>query len=78
MPFALAGCLCPSKKQRLRRSKTNEYLNVFNVVFITVLSFEIIFVVKFYIVQGDIDCNFSLFNLPKDDKKAADIFLSPT
>ena len=23
---------------------------------------------------GNIDCNFSLFNLPKDDKKAADIF----
>ena len=23
---------------------------------------------------GDIGCNFSLFNLPKDDKKAADIF----
>ena len=25
-------------------------------------------------MAGDIDCNFSLFNLPKDDKKAADIF----
>ena len=23
---------------------------------------------------GDIDCNLSLFSLPKDDKKAADIF----
>ena len=27
---------------------------------------------------GNIDCNLSLFHLPKDDKKAADIFLSPT
>ena len=26
----------------------------------------------------NIDCNLSLFHLPKDDKKAADIFLSPT
>ena len=27
---------------------------------------------------GDIDCNLSLFHLQKDDKKVADIFLSPT
>ena len=25
-------------------------------------------------MAGDIDCNLSLFNLPKDDKKAADNF----
>ena len=25
-------------------------------------------------MAGDIDCNLSLFYLPKDDKKAADIF----
>ena len=26
------------------------------------------------LMAGDIDCNLSLFYLPKDDKKAADIF----
>ena len=53
----------------------NEYRNVFNVVFITVLSFEIIFCREHFIslTAGGIDYNLSLFNLLKDDKKAADI-----
>ena len=76
MPFALAGGLCSLKKHRLRRSKTNEDWNVFNVVFITVLSFEIIFCRENFIsiTAGDIDCNLSLFYLLKDNKKAADNF----
>ena len=49
----------------------------FNVVFIAVLSFEIIFCRENFIsiTAGDIDCNLPLFYLLKDDKKAADNFL---
>ena len=77
--FIVSAKLCRLCRLIKRQPVRNTW-NVFDMVFITILSFEIIFCRENFIspTAGDIDCNLPLSYLPKDDKKPLIFFLSPT